>query len=235
MQITEVTDSFNLDSVVPFFQPIMDLENETVWSYECLARLVNLHENTYLPSQFLFLVERQHSVAQLTETIFNRSANYFRDINMAWNINVSLSDMTDSVIQQFFCSQLQDYPNPNRISIEITAHNALTETQSFWSFSKMCASFGVKIIIDHFDLTPESLEKVIELPVSAIKVPSKLFECDEKEHLELVQQLIMSSKINNIILIAEHIEQEATLTKVKNLGLKYAQGFYFSQPKASTQ
>ena len=45
MQVTEVTDSFNLDNVVPFFQPIMDLQNDAVWSYECLARLLTIDQN----------------------------------------------------------------------------------------------------------------------------------------------------------------------------------------------
>ncbi|MEP0176703.1 MAG: EAL domain-containing protein [Paraglaciecola sp.] len=235
MQITEVTDSFSLECVVPFFQPIMDLENNTVWSYECLARLVNLHDNTYLPSQFLFLVERQHTVAQLTETIFKRSASYFRDINMAWNINVSLSDMTDSETHQFFRSQLGDYPNPNRVSVEITAQNALADLQSFSRFAEMCADYGVKIIIDHFDLTKENVEKVFSLPVAAIKVQGSLFESDgpDPTNSELIALLISASKKNDVILIAERIEQRETLTKVRELGLKYAQGFYFSQPKAN--
>jgi EAL domain-containing protein (putative c-di-GMP-specific phosphodiesterase class I) len=56
MQVTEVKDSFELDNVVPFFQPIMDLSNNAVWSYECLARLLTLDHNRYLPTEFLFLV-----------------------------------------------------------------------------------------------------------------------------------------------------------------------------------
>jgi EAL domain-containing protein (putative c-di-GMP-specific phosphodiesterase class I) len=91
-----VTDSFNLDNVVPFLQPIMDLKNNAVWSYECLARRLTFDQNSCLATEFLFLVERQQSVAQLTQTVFSRSARYFRDINMAWNINLNLSNMTDS-------------------------------------------------------------------------------------------------------------------------------------------
>ena len=64
MQVTEVKDSFNLDNVVPFFQPIMDLNNNAVWSYECLARLLTLDQNSFLPKEFLFLVERQPVMLQ---------------------------------------------------------------------------------------------------------------------------------------------------------------------------
>ena len=105
MQVTEVTESFNLNNVVPFFQPIMDLKNNSVWSYECLARLLTLDQNRFLPTEFLFLVERQQSVALLTQTLLSRSAIYFRDINMAWNINLSLADMTDLGTLNFLQSQ----------------------------------------------------------------------------------------------------------------------------------
>jgi EAL domain-containing protein (putative c-di-GMP-specific phosphodiesterase class I) len=57
MQVTEVTDSFNLDNVMPFFQPIMDLKSNVVWRYECLALLLTFDQNSYLPTEFLFLVK----------------------------------------------------------------------------------------------------------------------------------------------------------------------------------
>jgi EAL domain-containing protein (putative c-di-GMP-specific phosphodiesterase class I) len=50
MQVTEVTDSFNLDNVMPFFQPIMDLKSNVVWRYECLALLLTFDQNIYLQS-----------------------------------------------------------------------------------------------------------------------------------------------------------------------------------------
>jgi EAL domain-containing protein (putative c-di-GMP-specific phosphodiesterase class I) len=234
MQATEVTESFSLNSVVPFFQPIMDLNNNAVWSYECLARLITLDECTHLPSEFLFLLERQQSLAQLTHTIFNRSANYFKDINMAWNINISQSDMTDLDMHGFLYSRLCDYPNPSRVSFEITAQNALGEKQYFAQFVKMCNSLGVNIVIDHFDQTVSNLNEILDLPISAVKVSGKIFEqvTTESEIASFATQLMSLSALNKITVIAEHIEHKTTLDVAKESGVKYAQGFYFSQPKA---
>ena len=235
MQVTEVTDSFNLDNVVPFFQPIMDLKNNAVWSYECLARLLTIDQNTYLPTEFLFLVERQQSVAQLTQTVFSRSASYFRDINMAWNINLSLSDMNNTDTLQFLQSQLADYPNPKRISIEITAQNALTESAKFDQFCEICHTLGVNIVIDNFDQQECDLEAILALPISAIKVSAALFDkvASDSATEVLIKALISSAGNKEIVVIAERIEQQSTLDVVKKLGIKYAQGFYFSQPKAN--
>ncbi|MBU3004822.1 EAL domain-containing protein [Paraglaciecola arctica] len=236
MQVTEVTDSFNLDNVVPFFQPIMDLNNNVVWSYECLARLLTIDHNPYLPTEFLFLVERQQSVAQLTQTVFSRSASYFRDINMAWNINLSLSDMTDTNTLSFLQSQLTDYPNPKRISIEITAQNALLENAKFSRFCEICDALGVNIVIDNFEQQECDLQAILTLPISAIKVSAELFDKTGSDIViaDFVKSLISAATANNIAVIAERVEQKTTLEIVKNLGVKYAQGFYFSQPKANT-
>lgn len=236
MQVTEVTESFSLDSVVPFFQPIMDLKHNTVWSYECLARLMTLDEQAYLPSEFLYLVERHDLVAELTQTIFNRSANYFRDINMAWNINVSLSDISNPSIHQFLYSELSSYPNPQRISVEITAQNALAEQAKFNEFAQMCNSLGVKIVIDHFDQNTTNLLVILSLPISAIKVSGQFFEqaIQQPGTAKLAKVLMAHCEDNDVVVIAEHIEQKSTLDAVTSLDIKYAQGFYFSQPKANT-
>ncbi|MBL4631002.1 MAG: EAL domain-containing protein [Paraglaciecola sp.] len=234
MQVTEVTDSFSLDNVVPFFQPIMDLNDNAVWSYECLARLLTFEQNNYLPTEFLFLIERQQSVAQLTQTVFSRSASYFRNINMAWNINLSLSDMTDSDTLKFLQSQLSDYPNPKRISIEITAQNALLESAKFSEFSEMCDALGIKIVIDNFDQQACDLQAILALPISAIKVSAALFDqmVNDVSTDDFIKELISCAANNKIVVIAERVERRETLEIIKQLGIKYAQGFYFSQPKA---
>jgi EAL domain-containing protein (putative c-di-GMP-specific phosphodiesterase class I) len=234
MQVTEVKDSFNLDNVVPFFQPIMDLSNNAVWSYECLARLLTFEQNKFLPTEFLFLVERQQSVAQLTQILFSLSANYFRDINMAWNINLSLADMIDSNTLNFLQSQLANYPNPNRISIEITAQNALVECAKFNQFSEVCHALGINIVIDNFDQQDCDLQAILTLPISAIKVSATLFDqmANDVTTDHFIRGLLSSASSNKIAVIAERIECRETLEVVKQLGIKYAQGFYFSQPKA---
>lgn len=234
MQVTEVAGSFNLDNVVPFFQPIMDLKSNAVWSYECLARLLTLDRNSFIPTEFLFLVERQQSVAQLTQTVFCRSANYFRDINMAWNINLSLEDMTDSATLVFLQTQLADYPNPGRISIEITARNALVESAKFSQFCGACQDLGINIVIDNFDPMDCDLHAILRLPISAIKVSASLFNkvVTDVKAAVFVQHLLKLAADNKIVVIAERVEEQKTLDIIQQLGINYAQGFYLSHPKS---
>ena len=62
MPIREITDSYTLESIVPYFQPIVDIRSEIVWRYECLARLVTPEQRVFLPSDFLYLIERNNHI-----------------------------------------------------------------------------------------------------------------------------------------------------------------------------
>jgi EAL domain-containing protein (putative c-di-GMP-specific phosphodiesterase class I) len=155
---------------------------------------------------------------------------------MAWNVNLSLSDMTDANILKFLQSQLADYPNPKRISIEITAQNALSESAKFSQFCEVCEALGINIVIDNFDQQECDLQSLFSLPISAIKVSAKLFDktVTDVATENFVKGLVISAANNKIVVIAERIEHQKTLDLVKSLGIKYAQGFYFSQPMANT-
>ena len=40
MPIREISEDFSIDDIVPYFQPIVDLQSQGIWRYECLARLI---------------------------------------------------------------------------------------------------------------------------------------------------------------------------------------------------
>lgn len=215
----------------------MDLSKNSVWRYECLARLMNFEQQSFIPTEFLYLVERRHSVANLTQTIFNSSANYFRNINMAWNVNVSLEDMVDPEISLFMRSQLQHYPDPSRISVEITANNALENLVVFDDFANSCRKLGIGITLDHFELHDCDFTKIMSLPIQAIKVSGNYLSAKD-ENRDSVQRLVELKHLadeHKVTLIAEHIESAETLNAMQKLGFNYAQGFYLSKPKANVE
>ena len=156
---------------------------------------------------------------------------------MAWNINFSLSDMTDSNTLKFLQSQLEDYPNPKRISIEIAARNALVDSAKFSQFSKICGALSFNIVIKNFDTQECDLQAILSLPIYALKVSATLFDkaASDAASQYFVKGLISAAANNKVVAIAERIENQKALEVVKHLGIKYAQGFYFSQPKSKVE
>jgi len=46
MPIREISEDFSIEDIVPYFQPIVDLNSQGVWRYECLARLITQGDKT---------------------------------------------------------------------------------------------------------------------------------------------------------------------------------------------
>lgn len=236
MHIQEVTEHFSLDRVVPYFQPIIDLDHDAVWRYECLARLVTPSEQTFLPSDFLYLAERQQSVEKLTENMFHLSAKYFKHLNMAWNINISQQDMLNPGLIDMLAEYLKHYPNPERVCLELTASSAINNLPQFESFLENCKSIGIGVFIDHFGAVPGNINSLLSLPLCGIKIAGSLITqlTENQQTADFVKHLTHTAASKDICVIAEHIEDKGTLEVIKDFSINYAQGFYFCQPKATT-
>lgn len=234
MKVQEVSEGFDVSRVVPYFQPIMDLTENVVWSYECLARLVTDNERTFLPSEFLYLVEKEQCFGELTQHIFHHCALYFRENSLQWSINISERDIVDPQTTLFLRNYLAQYPHAERVTLELMAKTVLNHPEEFKEFLQSCKNLDIKIFVDHFGEVPSSIGQILEMPIDGVKIDGALLAalaCDEERH-HLLQDLSEKAKSNDIIVIAEHIEDEATLSAVNSLNIRYAQGFYFSHPQS---
>ncbi|MDN4501887.1 EAL domain-containing protein [Alteromonadaceae bacterium BrNp21-10] len=236
MQINEVVDGFDIDNIVPYFQPIVDLSTQSVISYECLARLVTSAEHMFLPSEFLNLVEKEHCFGQLAQRIFHLSAQYFHSINVGWSINISEQDIADVEFAEFLIDHLSGYPNPQRVTLEVMATAVTQDCQKFESFIALCKRLGICVYLDRFAGTSNNLSKVLQLPIDGIKLDGTLVKrlADSQDARDVVENIVTLAGQNNIAVIAEHIEDKATLEAVQALNVNYGQGFYFSYPQAQT-
>ena len=232
MPIREVTDQFQLESIVPYFQPIMDLHNTRVWRYECLARLVTPDEKTFLPNEFLYLIERHNYVQKLTETMFVQSSRYFEAINIPWNINLNHADLANEALTNRLIAHLADYPSPSRVSVEVSAQVAMKEHGLLKTFIERSMHSGLGVFIDNVGSTPGNIKNLLSLPIRGIKLAGGLIRQFDThpEVQEFVLNVIEMAQARSISVVAEHVETEETLALVRSLPIRYAQGFVFSRP-----
>lgn len=235
MRIKEIDGLFDIERIVPYFQPIMDLQHHAVWSYECLARLVTDDERTFLPSEFLYLVERHQCFGELSQRIFYRCASYFRNNNMAFSINISQQDIVEPAFAKFLAEFLDDYPVPSRVTLELMASTAFDCRDDFMSFLAICKRLNIKLFVDHFGAISSNITSILDLPIDGVKVDGALIRqmVNSQETLDFVGHLNQLADERGIAVIAEHIEDKSALDAVQGMGIRYGQGFYFSRPQAS--
>jgi len=237
MPIREISEDFSIEDIVPYFQPIVDLSSHGVWRYECLARLITRSDRTFLPSEFLYLIDREHHVKTLAASMFEQCSSYFHDTNVPWNINITEKDLDDELLTNTLLTHLASYPTPERVSIEVSASAALSNPKRLNRFIDRSLHAGLGVFIDNVGSCPGNIRALMSVPVRGIKLAGGLIRhYDEQDAVrEYVDYLLGMCEQHSINVIAEHVEDELLLERVKRLPIRYAQGYVFSPPMANVR
>lgn len=235
MRHQQVADTqLDLTRIVPFFQPIIDLHQQSVWRYECLARLIT-PEQMCMPSDFLKLLARESDSQALAESMFCQCAKYFHNLDMAWNINLSSNDLFNQVLSEKLVTLLREYPHPSRVSVEVSAETATRNVQALQAFTEHSLQGGIGLFIDNVGARPVNIKLLFTLPLRGIKLAGSLLEqvTHSVEARDFVTQICEYANERSVSIVAEQIESENALAIAKAFDIRYVQGFLFAKPSAS--
>ncbi len=235
MQINQVSESIDIGRVVPFFQPIVDLTTSRVVGYECLARLIKSDEQYFLPAQFLNIVEKERCSGQLAERIFSQSAEYFSTNATPWGMNVCIEDIQDGQFLTFLHSVIRYYRTPGKVTLEVKALDAVEHTEAVQDFSRWCQQRGIHFVLDRFVISPASMALLDKLHLDGIKLDGDTIRNYGRQQTPLphLNELKTQLQQSGCMLIAEHVETAELADFIRDAGIRYGQGFYFSRPAAS--
>ena len=94
---------------------------------------------------------------------------------------------------------------------------------------------GASVQIDDFGTSYSSLLHLKDLPVNALKIDPAFVEriTDEGENTEIPRMIIKLAHELGIVAFAEGIETVAQLSRLREMGCDYGQGFLFSDSLAA--
>lgn len=227
-----VTTEFAIERVVPFFQPIIDLKHNKVWRYECLARLVTESDHIFLPSDFLYIVDREKANIELTHHIYSLGHQYLSSHQMPWSINLSSADLEDENMVDWLIGECKQRDN-DLFGIEVSIDDALNLISVIEKLAAQCQNLSISI--DDIESADINLEQLLKIGVDALKLRGSVANNVHNEHARQTQimPLIALCKQYHTKLVAEHIEDRETLAELSGLGIRYGQGFFFNSPAAT--
>lgn len=230
VQLKAVEESFSLEQIVPYFQPIFELNSHKVTRYECLSRLITKDETMYLPSEFLSIIGRSQSSAQLTQRILKLSSAYCSTKGMRWSINMFPSDLKDDNLMQWMQSLLGKL-NSNLGGVELTYDSVKDHPHLLKNLIDKLPN--IHVTIDDVYTFDTNLIAVIATGVHAIKIRGEMITQFARlgKNKEIIRKMVAHCRGKECDLIAEHIEDDKTLDAVRGLGINYGQGYYLSEPE----
>ena len=233
LRIGEVKFALDEGRVFCHFQPIVDLKNNTIVKYEALVRLRDTEGRVVYPNAFLEVIERTNIYRDLTknvlEIVFAMIAR--QKVNISMNLN--LSDIIDNAIYTMLLKELQSHKDLSKyLTIELLEYEAVVDEILIKRLHDI-KSYGVTIALDDFGTGYSNFSIFENFPIDIIKIDGSLIkEIDSsKTSLVVVQSIMSLADGLGMEVIAEFVHNEAVLMKLKELKIKFGQGFHLGKPQ----
>jgi diguanylate cyclase (GGDEF)-like protein/PAS domain S-box-containing protein len=223
-----------------YFQPLAPAASKGVKGahYEVLIRLEEDH--IVLPEAFMPAAERYQLSSQLDRwviaTTFQWIADHpahLRDLYLC-AINLSGHSLNEEAFLEFLTHRLKHSPIPaGKICFEITETVAIANISRATNFMKHLKDQGCRFALDDFGSGLSSFAYLKSLPVDFLKIDGVFVKdiLDNSLNLALVKAINEVGQVMGVKTIAEYVESEAILKKVREIGVDYAQGFGIDRPR----
>ena len=244
---SQVQSALHEGRLLPAYQPIVDLRTGRTVADEALAR-IRAKDDTLIPAtNFIQAAEALHLISAIDRNISNnameRCAQRLKALpseSMAHFINLSpqfLADpeAVDSLLQaaRHWCMDCDLPDNAEKpIVIEITERQ-MGDILLLKKHLQPLTDFGFRLALDDFGSGYSSFLYLAELPVNFIKIEGWMVGriTQDQRIRQVVESLVNTAQKFHILTIAECVEDTQTAQVLCDLGVDWAQGYYFAKPQ----
>ncbi|MCG2806640.1 MAG: EAL domain-containing protein, partial [Coriobacteriia bacterium] len=149
-------------------------------------------------------------------------------------INIESEAVADPELREIMTTTLLAQSNitADRVVLEITERSAITDFCSFRSTLEYVRALGFQVAVDDAGAGYGSLQCLAEVHPEWLKIDLSLIRDVDTDEIrsQLVGSLASFAAKIGVGLIAEGIETRGELAKLRELGVRYGQGFLFTRP-----
>jgi diguanylate cyclase (GGDEF)-like protein/PAS domain S-box-containing protein len=227
------------ESVVVHYQPVVDLQDGSVTSFEALARLTLADGHVASPDEFLphfGTVELRTLFAKVLDQALGFIARWDGD-GVRPNIAVNLPPeiLHDSTVPVLVAELLAWYDiEPGGLGLELL-ESATMRLESQRAVLQELAGLGVHLAMDDLGSGHSSLQRLSSFPFSAIKLDRGLFQDvgdRPLETLSVMATLLQMGRDLGMTVVVEGLEDQCLTEAAIILGAPLGQGYYLSKPLA---
>ncbi|MGK0275489.1 MAG: diguanylate cyclase (GGDEF)-like protein/PAS domain S-box-containing protein [Ilumatobacter sp.] len=242
---SELRRGIERHEIVPYFQPIVDLESGELVSFEVLARWLHPERGLLMPGEFLPTAESSGMIVDLGASILRDSLAqlaHWRARGMRFsNCGLSVNVATQQLVGHDFTETVREALGSTGIAadslwLEITETTLMEDTVKASSALRELRSLGLHLSVDDFGTGYSSLTYLKRFPVEAIKIDRSFvsglgLEDDDTSIVEAVVRLGHSLGLS---VVAEGVETPLQLNGLRDLGCDTAQGYLFGRPRPAS-
>ncbi|MEH3481066.1 MULTISPECIES: EAL domain-containing protein [Enterobacter] len=219
----------------PWIQPIYACDGKLAGG-EILVRWTRPDKAVVPPLHFIRIIEENNLSAQLTDTLFQQTCDYFKEIKASlpdefhFAFNISPSQLGTSELIAGCDRFLSVFGKKTRLVLELTERQKIQHNDD--DVIHKLRGKGIMVALDDFGTGYSSLDYLSRFDVDFIKIDKSFIDniCVERRARNVVKNMGALAKNLNIRTIAEGIETQEQLNELNALNIPFYQGYFCSRP-----
>jgi len=243
--LEELKVAIEQHQLVLHYQPQLDLRTGEIVAVEALLRWTHPRLGIVPPLEFLPLAEDAGLMGSittlvLTDAIAQCAAWWSAGSEVTVSVNISATNLLDPRFTDLVRDLLEVHQVPAKaLVLEITETSVISNFARSQQVIQELWDLGIVVSIDDFGAGFTSLAHLSSLAVRELKLDrifiAGLTARDGGRDLDLVRATIDLGHALGLRIVAEGIEDDATLDLLSDLGCDLGQGYFINMPKPADQ
>lgn len=222
-----------------YYQPIIDVQDGVACAgAEALIRWNSAKLGFIPPAEFIPLAEYLGLINPIGNYVLKEACACCRKWNDAGypykvNVNLSVVQLLQADVVEVVEKVIKETGiEPRYLTLEVTESLAINDMERMKKILDSIKALGVKIALDDFGTGYSSLNHIREIPFDMIKVDQSFVKelADDAYSQSFVKMVAELAETLGVNICVEGIETEAQYQVVRNMKVKYIQGYYFDRP-----
>ncbi|WP_148086491.1 bifunctional diguanylate cyclase/phosphodiesterase [Micromonospora sp. HM5-17] len=220
-------------------QPIIDLTDERIRSYELLLRVRDDQRRQIGPGEFLPALERGDMIYELDRWVVETATRALASaraagMDLRFDVNISSRSLEDPSFGDWVVGTLTAAGVPaTQLGLEITETTAIENLDAARRLASTLTSAGCRFSLDDFGAGYGSFVYLKHLPFSTVKIAGEFVRHADHGGSDpiLIDAVVRAAHGLGMRTVAEHIDRPELVPVLRRLGVDRGQGYHLGRPE----
>ena len=220
------------------YQLIKHIEGDEPSGVEALIRMKDDQGNTVYPGKFMPAAEHYNASWQIDSWVIGQAIKEFSQLRKCLDLSFCAINLTadalnhDQLLDVIKKALLTNNIAGSAFSFEVTETTAIANIDLACKTIEGIQLLGCRIALDDFGTGMSSYGYLRDLPIDYLKIDGTFVKNIVTNPVDyaFVKSIKDIAEAMHIKTVAEWVEDEATLSCLKEIGVSYGQGFGISKP-----
>ncbi|MDD5368821.1 MAG: EAL domain-containing protein [Anaerolineaceae bacterium] len=243
---TDLRKALGKQEFIVHYQPIIDLKANRIVGFEALVRWQHPTRGLTPPGEFIPIAEEMGLIVPIGYWVLDEACRqihawqvqYAAEPPLTMNVNLSTRQCAEMDLVDRIVETLQKYQlDASSLKLELTESLIVEDSAYISTILTRLRDLGIQVQIDDFGTGYSSLGYLHTLPIDTLKIDRTFINRlgIKGSGSEIVQTILALAHGLGMKVIAEGVETDDQLSRLKAMSCEYVQGFLISKPVESQQ